>query len=153
MMGYGKFEPRTLPLGEISLSDDEVVYDIERPKEDVAKENGCKIILPELHQLFLDLDTEEAYIEMHRKLTIFEKTMGWRPHIEVAPSKSGLPHRHAVLTFVDDGSPMPFPSEWERICMQYFFGSEPNREMMNTLRLRLTDGADSGNCFFERKVK
>lgn len=152
-MGYPEFVPRTLPLGEISLSNDEAVYDIERPKEDVAREAGCDIIMPEPHQLFLDLDNEDAFIEMHRKLTIFEKTTGWRPNVECSPSKSGLPKQHATLSFINvgDGKPMPFMNEWERICMQYFFGSDLNREMMNTLRLRLTDGADSGNCFFERR--
>ena len=50
--------------------------------------------------------------------------------IKEAPSKSGLPHRHITITFSKD----KIFGEWERIALQFMFGSDPVRESMNVLR-------------------
>lgn len=89
--------------------------------------NGFKVIFPKPDELFLDLDSEEAYDRyrnMHFKLSSL-----LRPHDGLRTfetvSKSGLPNRHIRITLPGD------MTMEQRFIFQLALGSDPARELMN----------------------
>lgn len=110
-------------------------YDFSAHVEQEAERIGCVVVYPESNQLQIDLDTEEAFKQYEKRFKeLYHRTVHPAYQLacdpEVHPSKSGYPHRHITLTFVDREF-----SEWERIAMQMMLGSDPVRESLNALRL------------------
>lgn len=139
------------------LTAEDVYFVLDIPEE-VAEEKGCTVLYPEPDQLMIDIDSDDAKKSFFKRLTAFDKACGpLGTIIKELPSPSGLPHRHYLVMFfrfdVDTCKRVPykFESEWERICLQFYFGSDFNRESLNTLRLVVNEGTDSGNCLFQPK--
>lgn len=145
----------------INISDDDL-YDVFSITEDVADERGCEVVYPKDNELFIDIDSEEQYEAFLHRIAVFNNKA--QHHlcakiIRYEPSQSGLPNRHITLEMhyskpkllAGKLESIPYvPScEWEKICLQFYFCSDFNRESLNTMRLSIQEGADSGNCFFQ----
>ena len=88
------------------------------------EELGRKVVLPEMYELFLDLDTEEDYQEMLRRLPMVKELLNIEVDIAVVyPSSSGLPKRHVILTMDYNLDVL------ERIIIQQFLMSDIRKEM------------------------
>lgn len=92
------------------------------------------------HDVFLDLDTQEAFDGMWPRLRLLRerglKIMLWH----IRPSKSGLPKRHVYLK-------VPHVlNEYERIALQAVLGSDPVRE---TLAMARVGSEWPSSVFFE----
>lgn len=108
---------------------DQDTYDFDRCAEDVANERGQIVVYPKENQVQLDFDNQESFDDFFDILESFRK--GEVKHeIEVKPSRSGLPHRHVTLTFLD-GTIFDEP---KRILFQLALGSDPIREKLNAMR-------------------
>lgn len=106
-----------------------------------AAELGCDIILPNPNEVFVDIDSEEAF-ELFKKRV---KGFATNATITVKPSKSGLPKRHITISYSDRTF-----NDWERLAIQSVLGSDPMREWISAKRLfNNTPGIPS--CFFEKK--
>ena len=89
--------------------------------------NGFKVIFPGPDELFLDIDSEEAY-DRYRSMYFLLSSL-LQPHdglrsLETV-SKSGLPKRHIRITL-----PGEMTME-QRFIFQLALGSDPARELMN----------------------
>lgn len=103
---------------------------------DVAKELGATCILPKSNEIFVDIDSEEAWVEMWKRIDELETVKGKRLYdnlkIDHRPSKSGLPHRHVSISFYRGFEPSHL-SEAVRILLQQFFCSDQTREYIKTI--------------------
>ena len=92
-------------------------------------QEGQRIRFPEDNELFIDIDTAEAFEDFGNRRFVLYTLLKAAGHtiddIEVTPSKSGLPHRHIVLRL--SGS----VTMEQRIIFQLALGSDYVREMMN----------------------
>ena len=92
-------------------------------------QEGQRIRVPEDNELFIDIDTAEAFEEFENRRFVLYRLLKAAGHtidgIEVTPSKSGLPHRHIVLRL---SGAMTME---QRIIFQLALGSDYVREMMN----------------------
>lgn len=118
-------------------------YDFDAKAEEVAKSKGLVVVFPKSNQIQLDLDTENSYDEFLRRLPCF---MFDNIEYSVAPSASGLPHRHVTLTFLTRAF-----TEWERICIQAALGDDPLRVFLNTRRLLA--GCENPSRLFEKPTE
>lgn len=110
-------------------------YDANEDREEYINrmiEEGYAIVLPFANELQIDMDTEEHHQMFLKQIVSLEKEY---PEIsyKVAPSRNGLPGRHATIT-------MPFSmDDLERIAWQSVLGSDPFREFMSMVRLKRGD--------------
>ena len=92
-------------------------------------QEGQRIRFPEDNELFIDIDTAEAWEDFGKRRFVLYALLKAAGHtiddIEVTPSKSGLPHRHIVLRL--SGS----VTMEQRIIFQLALGSDYVREIMN----------------------
>ena len=92
-------------------------------------QEGQRIRFPEDNELFVDIDTAEAFKDFENRCFVLYALLKAAGHtiddIEVTPSKSGLPRRHIVLRL--SGS----VTMEQRIIFQLALGSDYVREMMN----------------------
>ena len=110
-------------------------YDVSLAAEEAAEKVDCVVEYPGPNQLQLDLDSEESYQLFQKRLVEFEQHSMFGVEITIRPSKSGLPHRHVLLTLTDkDGKPVVL-DEWQRIALQAVLGSDLIRETLNAWRL------------------
>ena len=106
-----------------------------------AAKQGLAVITPKANELFVDIDSDasfEAFTTMVAKLAEFEPGTQW----QCAPSKSGLPKRHAVVTLTRE------VGDIERIALQAILASDPLRELLSYVRVRA--GQEAPIKFFER---
>lgn len=110
-----------------------VVYGINRDPFEVAKSFGWITVLPNDHQLQIDIDREEDIVEFNcaldhlvndTKLNVNDK--------QIHRSKSNKGY-HITLTFTE---PM---GVWQRIALQFLLHSDPVREALNCKRVLLND--------------
>lgn len=108
-----------------------------------ADRRGQDVVLPGPHDVFLDIDSDEAFQFMLDRLADMSR-MGGPPSqlvvVSVKPSKSGLPKRHVILH-----SPHALSDE-ERIALQAVLGSDIIREFLSLMR-RWCGGV--GTTFYE----
>lgn len=99
----------------------------EAAERDAAKAD-CYIVLPKPNELFVDIDSEEAMQLFQRNVKRLADfiDLGY----EVKPSKSGGECRHITVTLARH-----VHSEYERIAMQAFLGSDPRRELLSWARV------------------
>lgn len=102
----------------------------ERAVKDAAAK-GCKIVLPEPNQLFVDIDSQATYehfinVGMKHLRRIYPDA-GLR--IKVSPSEEPW-HYHATVTL-----PEPIENDITRIALQAMLGSDPVRELLSWERL------------------
>lgn len=91
---------------------------------------GVKVRKPLEDEVFVDIDTDSDYEEFLHRASKMEDFTGLRFKYEEYPSKSGLPHRHIIVTI----SGYKIMSELERIAFQFVFNSDPTREFLNVGR-------------------
>lgn len=116
---------------------------------DQAEADGLIVVKAADHELFLDFDTAEAYNDLWRRLAIV------RRHYQVkilrdTPSSSGLPHRHVILAFYSNDTPIIF-TPWARMAWEAALGSDGIRAVLNNLRVM--EGQEFPSLFFERPEK
>jgi len=107
---------------------DAEVYREEREQYVTRMEaDGFEILVPEGNELQIDLDSASGFYIFLRRWERFAQeyeNASWRAY----PSKSGLPHRHVVVS-------LPFGvNAAERIALQAILGSDPTREMLSVFR-------------------
>lgn len=102
--------------------------DFDQRVEEIAEEKGCTVFYPSDNQLTIDIDSDEQYLRFQRRATELNNLTGYKIEISEMPSKSGLPHRHMLLTCSKDFT------EVERIALQFCLCSDPVRETMNMWR-------------------
>lgn len=94
------------------------------------KAEGYNIILPAANELQVDIDSEDSYIKFTQAMDILTRYFEDIKTTEKV-SKSGMPHRHIVVT-------LPFEvSEAERIAFQAALGSDHKREILGAIRNQL----------------
>lgn len=102
----------------------------------------CGLLIANDKQLFVDLDTEEQYTQFKFQIKLLKKHF-WFSGWTEAPSMSGLPHRHIVVTMHDAYPVMT------RIALQACLGSDPTRELLSVRRAH--NNEDNVVIFFEKK--
>ena len=117
-------------------------------------------MLPAPDELFIDIDSLEEYRHFEIMLGAFNIVQDYY-YAEVVSdklSKSGYPKHHVIVgiypTIRREGYPAANPvkeNPWCKLALQAILGSDPKRELLNSLR-QLMNG-DSKNCFFEKAVK
>lgn len=126
-------------------------YSLDLSAMEAAELVGCDVVKPDVNQLQLDLDTEEAYEWYKVRVMEFQQHSNFGVHVEEHFSKSGPPKRHITLTLTDEyGNPIEL-DEWQRITLQFALGSDPIRETLNTWRL--LRGEPNPTRLFEPKAK
>lgn len=93
---------------------------------------GRRIVLPAPNQLFIDIDTNEAYEHFKKQLSILDESVGTK--MQEYPSKSGLPHRHITITL-----DFAVLHSWQRLALQAALGSDPIREVLACVQLLYGD--------------
>ena len=125
----------------LRMNVDEYCHTVEDVISDLAK--GFKVIFPRPDELFLDIDSEEAYGRYRYMYSLLSSLL--RPHdglrrLETV-SKSGLPNRHIRITL-----PGEMTME-QRFIFQLALGSDPARELMNYASY--LNGEQSPSIFIE----
>lgn len=105
-----------------------------------AAERGQQIIRPGPRDLFLDIDSEESYQLMNKRLMDLANAEFQLEIVSCKPSRSGYPHRHAILRANRDLSVA------ERIALQACMGSDLVREFLSLMRIW---AGGEGTTFFE----
>jgi hypothetical protein len=110
-----------------------------------AELSGNKVILPAPHELFVDIDNEEADATFHKNLNKVDQYVGVTGHTWKY-SKSGSPERkHYVVELARDVEPV------ERMLLQAVLGSDLRRELLSYCRW--TENDPHPTLFFEKGQK
>ncbi len=109
---------------------------------EVARQKGCVVRFPEPNQLFIDIDSEEAFQIFTEQWDEFSALVGGVAFV-VTPSKSGLPRRHVVATLHE-----PITDPFARIALQAFFGSDLRHELLSWYAAK-AGTTDQPTMFFE----
>ncbi len=105
-----------------------------------AAERGQVVVFPDFNELFLDIDSKEAYETYQNNLSIvkqFLTVMGVRE----TPSRNGGDRKHIVVTLKEA------ITDVERLVLQAGLGSDTKRELLSLYRQRL--GMKTPTMFFE----
>jgi hypothetical protein len=105
-----------------------------------AKHLGCSVRKPANDELFVDIDSEEAYKQFFHVWPLVKRHFAY--HYVMTPSKSGLPKRHAVVRLVRKDH-----SLLEKIALQAALGSDGRREVISVVRA--VKGEENVVVFFE----
>lgn len=94
-----------------------------------AAELGLRVRLPADDELFVDIDSDEAFNTMVAMRDVlresgFGLTLRW-----ITDSKSGYPHQHVCLVAWRALTPL------ERVALQACLGSDRKRELLSFLRI------------------
>lgn len=81
--------------------------------------------MPHPRELFIDVDSDAEYEAFVGLLAIFKEHERNVEHLS-RPSRSGLPHRHIIVTLNRD-----VKDERERILLQATLGSDKRRELLS----------------------
>lgn len=95
---------------------------------------------PAGNELFLDIDSAEDAEFFASQLLILEENIGIEGFVSTV-SKSGLPHRHVVVTLARDVTTL------ERIALQAMLGSDRKHELLSFLDMQ--KGMEKPTLFFE----
>ena len=101
-----------------------------------ANDNDLTIRRAAVNELFVDLDTEEQYTLFKDQLEVLQQVVEV-VKVEVTPSKSGLPARHAVVTIRCPRTKNPpdgTPTMMERLALQAMLGSDRRCEILRYVR-------------------
>lgn len=114
---------------------------------DAAKEKARKlgqvIKVPGPYELFVDIDNEADFEVFKANVAVLHSLypLTW----EERPSKSGLPHRHIVVTFETQTV-----SEHERLLLEAVLGGDRMRALLGWVTIEQKMGPH-GSVFFESK--
>jgi hypothetical protein len=107
---------------------------------DSAASQGLKVRFPEPNELFIDIDSEEDWTRFGELSTILNC---YTPiNLNWAPSKSGMPKRHVVVTLMSGKTFTPL----ERIAFQACLGSDRKHELLSLLAVPTNP---KPTCFYE----
>jgi len=148
------FQSKEQPADQVQELIDKA-YKLDEDPDATAAKKGLDIRYANEDELLIDVDTDEAYESVKRRLECIgnaiaprmtEKHLAkeWDPMIQEYPSKSGLPHRHLIITL-----PSWKMDKWERICLQFMLGSDFVREGLSVLEALI--GQERPTYFFELK--
>ena len=111
-------------------ADEQDTYDMDRQTYfQECADAGLEIKQPLPNQLFLDFDSDKQYENFLILSKVLERNLAESVDVKVYPSKSGLPHRHAIVSL-----PWRLSGEWERLAWQAALGSDPVRELLSCVR-------------------
>lgn len=99
----------------------------------LAAERGQRVVLPDEYTLQLDVDNEETYKMLNKRLELLRHLHYYPSIIKDVVSKSGLPHRHIYIKV------SKILTQTERIVIQQYLGSDPIRELLSYVRVTLND--------------
>jgi len=117
-----------------------------RDVEALAAAKGLRVRYPQPNELFIDIDSAEAYAQFKRLREVFERG---EPIVgtTIAASPSEAPgHYHAIVTLRRDVLPR------ERVMLQALLGSDPMRELLSYRRVIAGSDPEAVSVFFERPV-
>lgn len=101
-----------------------------RAVERAAKRRKCRVRYAEPHQLFIDIDSDEALRKHEALFATFAAHEQCIRCVKNSPSgRSGRYHVIVTLT-------RPVRDEAERVTLQALLGSDSKRELLALLRLR-----------------
>lgn len=103
-------------MSDCSLTEDRML--------EAAKAKNQRVRYPKPNQLFLDIDSEDDFDLFNEQLHVLKQHLTVSG-VEVTVSKSGLPHRHVVVTL---GRKV---SKLERIALQTMLGSDRVHELLS----------------------
>lgn len=112
-----------------------------------AKDNGLDVVYPKNNELFLDIDGDSEYAVFTKNLNILEQFFG-KVTFVTSPSRNSTntaPRFHVTVKLEK-----PVKSNFERIALQVFLGSDRTREFLGWVRAENRDAEPS--IFFEKKV-
>lgn len=100
-----------------------------------AKAIGGRVVLPEPHELQIDIDSSEQLEEFKKRLKIFDREFQLsREPYKITPSKSGRTGKwHITIELCEN------IDHWQRIALQACLGSDPIRELLSACRLSKND--------------
>lgn len=107
-----------------------------------AKKLGCEVTRPTDKELFIDIDSDEAFAEFNEQWPKLQEhfpgvMMSWKI------SKSGEKHKkHIIVLMPCSVTPL------ERVCLQAVLGSDKLRELLAFISLKKNPEYDP-TCFFE----
>lgn len=99
-------------------------FTIERATR-IGVSKDCVVKVPADDELFIDIDSEEAYEQFHDLGELFDKIMPGSVCSSTA-SKSGWPRQHIIVKL-----PRPVKDATERVLLQALLGSDLRREMLS----------------------
>jgi hypothetical protein len=108
-----------------------------------AAKRGCRVVLPEKNELFVDIDGYMDHLCFEANIKRFQKIEPCT--YEMRPSPSGKQYRfHVVVTLKRNVT-----SDTERVLLQTLLGSDRTREMISLQRI--VTGQSHPTLFFEKK--
>ena len=110
---------------------------------DVAAAKGCVIVHPKRNELFIDIDSIEAWNNFQKCFEVLTKTEAATISTRTRSPSGKLHREHIVIKMPRD------VTDEERILLQACLASDPLREMLSLMRLRAGDEAPT--IFFEKK--
>ena len=139
-------EQRFLGLEHQTISNDVIgLYDNALDNSEklagYAADNNLKIIYPADNELFIDMDSEQAHTLFLDQVEVLRQVIEVT-HVNVYPSRSGLPNRHAIVTVrlpKNRGVNRGVLIEMERLALQTMLGSDRRCELLRYVRYCFKD--------------
>jgi len=106
----------------------EELYVLDLDPAEIAEKRGLKVVYPKPNEFQLDIDSQENMDNFYCRINDIEK-LGFDIRFKRTKSKTeGNYHITASIDGIDE------LSEWQRIALQFMFGSDYKREVFNGLR-------------------
>jgi hypothetical protein len=110
----------------------------------LLREHPDKYITPTDKQIFIDIDSRKQYKLFKGRYDMLDDYTGGEDfNAKEYPSRSGLPHRHIIVTFSEKMTVL------EQLFLQSFLMSDPERDIMSYIQHKNGDK----NPILLRKVK
>ena len=113
-----------------------------------AADNDLEIVLPNPNELFVDLDSEQAYELFLAQIEVLKQILDVT-EVSTYPSKSGLPCRHARVTVRIPNTRGGTLGAMERLALQTMLGSDRRCEILRYMRHCFND--PNSTLFLEKK--
>ena len=113
-----------------------------------AADNDLEIVLPNPNELFVDLDSEQAYELFLAQIEVLKQILDVT-EVSTYPSKSGLPCRHVRVTVRNPKTRGGTLGAMERLALQTMLGSDRRCEILRYMRYCFNDPTPT--LFLEKK--
>jgi len=140
-----KLEDRYLGEENVTVTNDvsgmyDPGQDNSKKLEQYAEENGLRLVIAAENELLIDLDTEQGYELFKDQVEVLRQFMDVLG-VQVAPSKSGLPHRHCTVKIRVPANRQTYgiPTIHERLALQAMLGSDRRCELLRYMRWTFGD--------------
>jgi hypothetical protein len=108
-----------------------------------ASLEGLQVVLPETNQLFVDIDSDFAFLTYEKNLKAIYEWYEVEGEPIITPSRSGGERKHIIITLSE-----PIGVK-DRLILQAFLGSDLRREFLGLQRIRQKD--PNPTLFLEKK--